>query len=97
MIIYSNVCFLDDNLDLSEFTDDFYLFWVARLGVSALSAPSRSLCAVWDRPWTFWQYVQDTRNKQRDKELVPGIGEKIDVDLDFFAGSMSELNDLVIP
>jgi GH25 family lysozyme M1 (1,4-beta-N-acetylmuramidase) len=97
VIIYSNVCFLNDNLDLSQFTDDFYLFWVGRVGVSALSAPSKYSCAVWDTSWTFWQYLADNANKQKDKVLVPGIGNNIKVDLDLFSGSTEELNGLIIP
>ena len=99
VIIYSNVCFLNDNLAVSQFTDDFYLFWVARLATSDLSKPSRVSCSVWDTDWTFWQYAQDERNKQGDKVLVPGIGllGRFKVDLDFFEGSIEELNGLIIP
>lgn len=99
VIIYSNACFLYDKLDVSQFTDDFYLFWVARADVSALSAPHKAPCGVWDASWTFWQYAQDEKNKQGDKVLVPGIGllGRFKVDLDFFNGTIEELNDLRIP
>ena len=97
-IVYSYVPFLNGEVDVSQLIEDpFYLFWVARVAVSDPSTPSRQEWRVWDEPWAFWQYVGNGKNKQRSKILVPGFADNAKVDLDFFNGSIEELNDLIIP